>query len=73
MSDELKDSHVVGCVLSLWGLLVTGPMWLFLLFGILEGLGDAAPQWAWTLYFLYVPSYMVGIIISIIAKNILRD
>lgn len=62
-----------GCLLAMWSLLVTTPMWLVLLFVILQAGGDAIPYWAWLLYFCYVPTYFLGVIFNELAKALFRS
>lgn len=61
----------MGCILSIWSLLITGPIWLVLLFVILNALGDAIPTWGWVLYWVYVPAVVAGIATSAIGKQLL--
>ena len=67
-----QGEQVLGCILALWSLLITGPIWLILLFAILQALGDSVPVWAWVLYWVYVPACVLGIASSHVAKTLLR-
>lgn len=55
-----EKSALSGCFVISWTALVTTPMWLALLFGILSSV--SAPVWMWCLYWVYVPSVIVGIV-----------
>ena len=55
----------IGCMVLAWNTLITAPMWLAMLFGILHELGDAVPQWLWVLYFAYAPCYMFGVLVNV--------
>lgn len=57
-----NGENFTGCVLSIWHLIVTGPMWLILLFAIMSA--NDMPTWAWVLYWVYVPSSIIGIILA---------
>lgn len=70
-STELSNSEVVGCILSVWSLLVTGPILLILLFVVLNALGDSIPVWSWVLYWIYVPALVLGILTSAVGKQML--
>lgn len=71
--DELNGEQLTGCILSVWSLLVTGPIWLVLFFVVLNALGDAIPTWAWVLYWIYVPAVVFGIISSAVGKQLLAS
>lgn len=64
---------LVGCLMAVFSLLVTSPMWLFLLFGILTTLGDAVPTWLWVLYWAYVPCSVLGVMVAALAKNLMDE
>lgn len=69
MKDESGGADLfrasIGCAVIAWNALITSPMWLAMLFGILHQLGDGVPQWLWILYFAYAPCYMLGALISV--------
>lgn len=56
----------VGCIASAWTAFVTGPMWLAILFGILQCVHESVPQWLWVLYWAYVPCYVIGVALSMV-------
>lgn len=60
---------VVGCLAALWGALVTGPLWLGILFGILHCLGDAVPTSLWVCYWVYLPSYVFQILMMVAVRG----
>lgn len=69
-TDKAGESEVLGCLLGLWSLIVTGPMRLVLLWAILESVN--VPAWAWFLYWAYVPAVMLGIILSGFARVLVK-
>lgn len=51
MSKVSADSdEVFGCILAIWVLLVTTPMWFAIMYGVLKSLGDGVPMWVWVTY-----------------------
>jgi len=58
MSKPVDAEALTGCVSAIWTLAVTGPMWLFLLYGILTTIN--APNHMWILFWCYVPANIVG-------------
>lgn len=69
-SDKENAETAVGCVLMMWTMFVTTPMWLVLLFLILSALGDNIPVWGWVLYWTYIPSMILGLALAAITKQI---
>ena len=69
--DELSGEQLIGCLLSIWGLFVTGPIWLILVFVMLNALGDAIPTWGWVLYWVYVPASVLSILTAGIGRQLL--
>jgi len=63
--EEIKDNDAkgaIGCVLGVWHLCVITPMWLFLIYQILEKIQP--PVSTWVLFWCYVPACIVGSIFS---------
>jgi len=57
---------VAGCLMAVWQLFIILPMWLFLLFTILNACGDKIPEYAWMLFWAYIPCcFISGILQSI--------
>lgn len=71
--DELSGEQMTGCLLSIWSLFVTGPIWLVLMFVVLNALGDAIPTWGWVLYWIYVPATILGILTGMVGKQLLAS
>jgi len=69
---ELSGTETVGCLMSIWQLLITGPIWLILLFQVLTALGDAIPSWSWVLYWIYVPACVLGVISGAFGKLLME-
>jgi drug/metabolite transporter (DMT)-like permease len=57
-----KPKKTIGCVLGVWSLFVTVPMYLAMFYAMLTASG--APQWAWCIYAAYVPATVVGVVLS---------
>lgn len=51
-----------GCFLVIWQFLVVTPIWLFMIFGMLKATDP--PDYVWILFFIYLPAYIIGVIIS---------
>lgn len=66
--EKLTGEQELGCVLSAWSLLVTGPLWLALLFTILQAAD--VPDYAWWMYWGYVPACLLGTIFGAICKAV---
>lgn len=60
---------IVGCLAAMWAACVTGPMWLAILFGVLRCLGDDVPTWLWVCYWVYLPSYVFGILLATLFRG----
>ena len=60
---------VVGCAAAMWSVSVTGPLWLAMLFGILQCLGDSVPTWLWVCYWVYLPSYVFGLMLAVVFRG----
>jgi hypothetical protein len=60
MADKPENIEAMGlgCASLIVNLLITGPIWYVLLFGILHR--TDAPGWQWALYWVYVPSAVVA-------------
>lgn len=71
--NEMNGEQLTGCLLSIWSLFVTGPIWLVLMFVILKALGDAIPTWGWVLYWIYVPATVLGILTGMVGKQLLAS
>lgn len=54
----------------MWSLFVTTPMWLVLVFSLMSA--NEMPTWAWTLYWCYVPCSILGVVLTAIAKQLLK-
>jgi len=52
----------------MWNLLITTPIWLILLFMVLNA--NEMPVWTWVLYWVYVPCQVLGVILVGIARAI---
>lgn len=59
MSDKSSVKTVSGCFLCVWELVVTGPLWLWLVYQILTAID--ARSMVWTAYFVYVPAHLLGV------------
>lgn len=57
---EQSDAEQFGCVVGMWSILVTTPMWLALLFAVLNATNP--PVWAWVLYWCYLPAQVLQVI-----------
>ncbi len=67
MSDKPTTAAMqVGCLASIWSLVVTGPMWLVLIYMILSAIELPTP--AWVLFWCYVPAHLFGIILCSLWK-----
>ena len=64
MNDEKKRSGKValGCLLCLWSAFVTTPMWMVMLYVVLDAV--KVPSWTWTIYWAYCPAVILGVAIS---------
>ncbi len=60
--DTVSPDDALGCGLSMWSLCVTSPMYLVLMFAILQM--NSTPTWAWVLYWVYVPSVLIGSLLA---------
>lgn len=69
---KMNCDQLVGCVLSVWSLFVTAPIWLILMFVILNALGDAIPTWGWILYWIYVPANILGILTGMVGRYLIE-
>lgn len=65
--DETGEQFL-GCLTCCWVLFVTGPMYLILLHAIL--VACEAPDYAWVLYWCYVPACIIGIILNQVFKMV---
>lgn len=68
---ELSGNDAMGCLLCAWSVFVTTPIWLILFFVVLNALGDDIPVWGWVLYWVYVPTRILGVISHAIGKLLL--
>lgn len=67
-----NDAQVgAGCILSLLQLLITGPIWYILLFGILDR--TDAPTWQWALYWVYLPVGVALASLRVFVESVLGD
>ena len=71
MSDEPKPADFAGCFVAIWALLVTAPMWLVLLFSLMNSTDQ--PVWAWVLYWVYVPTHFLGVFLVQVAKRLFDE
>jgi hypothetical protein len=55
--------------LAAWSFCVTSPIWLVLLFALMQA--NDMPTWAWVLYWVYVPCQMVAILSRAVARQLL--
>ncbi len=69
---KVKDDRegVISCLASMFTVLVTGPMWYVLMFGILSRID--APTWLWALFWCYVPIGFASVFLVQIAKVIAK-
>jgi hypothetical protein len=63
---SMTAKELAGCAAGNWNLLVNLPMWLILLFGILQTID--APTWTWILYFIYLPCNVLGKVLNELFK-----
>lgn len=63
----MNKKTALGCLVGAL-VLISVPMWLTLLFVVLDGVG--APAWAWGIYFAYVPVSMASGLIHVAANAI---
>lgn len=68
MASEISGESLGGCALVIWHAFVTTPMWLTLVFAIMQA--NEMPSWAWALYFCYVPASIIGVIISGVVQSL---
>lgn len=66
-SDE-KD--VAGCIIAIWQLFVTLPLFVAVLIGVLVTISP--PAWVWVCAILYIPAMLIGIFLASIAKLLLE-
>lgn len=59
--DKVTGEHAGGCAIIVWSLFVLTPMWLLLLFALMQA--NEMPMWSWVLYFCYVPAHLIGVAI----------
>lgn len=71
--DKKKAQAVVGCMTSLWHMIVVAPMWWALLFGILQHMGETCPMWMWVCFWAYVPCNMASMMAASAAKAIYQS
>lgn len=57
---EQSDAEQFGCLVGMWSMLVTTPMWLALMFATLAATNP--PVWAWVLYWCYLPAQLAQVI-----------
>jgi len=52
---ELKSdtAKAAGCIFGIVTILVMFPLWIALLYGLLEA--SSAPQWCWVIFYVYLP------------------
>lgn len=68
MSKPTDTEAFVGCMSAIWTLAVVGPMWLFLLYGILSSIN--APNHLWVLFWCYLPAHLIGALMVSLFKAI---
>ena len=60
-----------GCFFSIVGILVTGPIWYYLLYQILSSV--KASDVMWLLYWVYVPVALLMAILKSIAESVFDE
>ncbi len=65
---ESEAEQYAGCLLIAWSLFLTTPMWLVLLFALMQA--NDMPTWSWVLYWVYCPVAMIGVILAGIFKHL---
>ena len=63
----MDEKTALGCIGGVL-VLVTIPMWLALLFVILDSI--CAPVWAWGIFFAYIPATITAGVIHVAANSI---
>lgn len=73
MSDDKKTEadKTIGCAIFIISLCVTTPMWMILLFAIMSRVD--VPEWAWVLYWVYVPTHVISTMVIAIFRSLLMD
>ncbi len=62
MAEQKEDPGTVGCSMALWGLFVLGPIWWYILYRLM--VRTDASDFDWWLFYAYVPSHIVGIVLT---------
>jgi len=63
-----SGEQAMGCFAAIWSICVITPMWLMLMFSMLNALGDKATTWMWVLYWVYSPACVLGVIFVATAR-----
>ena len=71
MSEKQEFQQVAGCLLAVWSLIITSPMWLILLFMLMQA--NEMPNWSWVLYWAYVPCHLLGVIMVYASKVLINS
>lgn len=73
MSKNLNAQKTLIVLGLLWNVFVVSPIWFVLFFVTLNALGDNIPVWGWLLYWIYVPSNILGVVLYTIARLVFED
>lgn len=71
VADKNEDVVWLGCLPMMWQLFVTLPLFLVIVYGIIQQLHDA-PQWLTICFWVYVPSCILGAIVTGITSAIVK-
>lgn len=68
---DVSNKDLGGCVVTIWALFVTTPIWLVLMFAMMQA--SDMPTWAWVLYWVYLPSTIFGSIVAGVVRQMSSD
>jgi hypothetical protein len=69
-ADKKTPQDEFGCVVGMWAMFVTTPMYLAILFSLMTATNQ--PTWAWVLFWCYVPAQLLlqaGIALARVLKG----
>lgn len=66
----MKAAVVLSCLISVF---ISVPLWLFVMYSILNALGDSVSGAAWAAYYIYIPTVFFQVIIAAIIRLMERE